>query len=120
MGLLAAVELYVAMDHEARRAQWHTTLDRWRADLASEAPELSVRLDEMNEAGQPIPRLLVSWEGGPTAGELIAALLAGSPALAVAGGAGERTVGLTPETLLDAEIGQVVPTLLAGQRKLAS
>ena len=112
VGLLAAVERYVHLDHDRRRRDWDRLLAEWSEGLAVVADRVSTARDERNEAGQPLPRLLVSWQDGPRAAELVASLLAGERPLAVAPVA-ERTIGLTPECVVGDEATQVVELLVA-------
>src|SRR5699024_6852144 len=84
-------------------------LSGWSDELADD-PVFTVTRDPRNEAGQPIPRLLVGWQDGPPATELVAAALAGDPSTAVVS-AGPYTIGITPETVADDEVGAVVPAI---------
>lgn len=101
VGLVAAVEHYLAVPEQDRALRWDRVLEQWERDLATLAGVRLVR-DPRNEAGQPLPRLLLSWDGGPAASEVVAGLLAGNQPVAVVV-AGHRTIGLTPETVTDAE-----------------
>ena len=110
-GLLVAVERYVGLDQEQRRLDWDRTLADWAAALTPFADRVETSRDEHNEAGQPLPRLLVSWQDGPDTVELVASLLSGERPLAVAP-AGERTIGLTPECVTGDEVDQVIELLV--------
>ncbi len=103
-GLLAAVERYVGLDHDQRRAGWDRTLADWAATLAT-VPGISTLRDELNEAGQPLPRLLVSWADGPPTAEIVDRLLAAGLAVAPAGA---QTIGMTPECMLPGEADPIV------------
>jgi D-glucosaminate-6-phosphate ammonia-lyase len=110
MGLLAAVEEYMRQDEDERLRGWHAVLERWRAGLAS-VPGIRVEHSATNEAGQPIPRLIVHLTGKQTAaGAVVDRLLAGEPAVAVAT-VSEASIGLTPDCLLDGEQDLVVPAV---------
>lgn len=100
MGLLAAVERYVGLDHAARARQFEGTVSYWIDRLAG-VPGITATREFPNEAGQPTPRLRISLDrqaGSPAATDLAARLLAGNPAIAVAQD-GEAAVLLTPDTL---------------------
>lgn len=105
MGLVAAVERYMSLDHEARAKQWERIVDEWRGPL-SLLPSVTAERDDLNEAGQPVPRLIIHWVGGPSAEELIAELADGDPRLAVAY-VGQRSIGLTPDTVADDEVAPI-------------
>lgn len=107
MGLLAAVERYVSLDHDARARRWDEILTTWQTGLAEVEGLEPVRV-ELNEAGQHVPRLLVSWQGGPEPADVIAGLAARNPSIAVVAAPG-RAIGLTPEIVTDDE----VPVVLA-------
>lgn len=117
VGLVAAVEEYLAMDVPARERRWDEALTGWTDELAA-AAEFTVTRDPLNEAGQPIPRLVVSWDGGPLASELVTEALAGEPSTAVVT-VRERSIGITPETVADDEVGVVVPAIRAAWQRLA-
>lgn len=71
-GLTTAVEIYVERDHAAEFESWGKTIDSWVKEFTS-IPNLKVLREELNEAGQPIPRVAIHF---PTdiALEVIAAL----------------------------------------------
>lgn len=100
MGLLAAVERYVGLDHAARIRQFEETVSYWIDRLAC-VPGVTATREFPNEAGQPLPRLRIALDrrpGSPGATGLVARLLAGDPAIAV-GQDGDAAVLLTPDTL---------------------
>jgi L-seryl-tRNA(Ser) seleniumtransferase len=100
MGLLAAVERYVALDHVARAAEFEATVAFWIDRLAC-VPGVTATRDFPNEAGQPVPRLRIALDGQRIetgAGDLAAELLTGDPGIAV-GREGEAALLLTPDTL---------------------
>jgi len=57
-GLLTAIELYLAKDHEGAWRQWSATVDEWVASLSG-STICSVFRDDINEAGQPVPRVAI-------------------------------------------------------------
>jgi L-seryl-tRNA(Ser) seleniumtransferase len=86
VGLVAAVELALERDDEALVAGWNATIARWQHVWSASAPlGVSVARDEINEAGEPIPRLIVRF--GPNASlvrdDFIARLRAGEPRIEV-------------------------------------
>ena len=100
MGLLAAVERYLQIDHEARAQFCEDCVMLWGAALDA-LDGVHAERDFPNEAGQPLPwcRVTVDRElMGATADDLVAAFLAHDPAIAVSPG-DERHFHLNPMTL---------------------
>lgn len=60
-GLLAAVDRFVNLDHAEMHAGWLRTVERWFARFQS-IPGVNLRVEMLNEAGQPVPRLYISKE----------------------------------------------------------
>src|SRR5258708_25492596 len=58
-GLVRAVELFLAQDHEAVAREWEQTVAGW-VDTLSKGPGLTAVRDFPNEAGEPIPPARVS------------------------------------------------------------
>lgn len=86
VGLLAAVERYVGLDHDSRIAAWESVVARWVAELSALDGVHATRVFP-NEAGQPTPRALVTLDPrvhGWTARALRDALWDGDPQIAVA------------------------------------
>lgn len=111
-GLLAAVERYLHLDHDARIAAWEATVALW-VDALDAVPGVRAARRFPNEAGQPHPRALVTLEpGGWTAPALRAALWEGNPRVAVAL-EGEDAISLSPDPLADGEADVVLRRLLA-------
>jgi L-seryl-tRNA(Ser) seleniumtransferase len=112
LGLLAAVECYLDLDHAARAQYCEETVQAWCVALNA-LPGLSAERSFPNEAGQPLPRCRVSLAAG-TAGltrdALVSALLAGDPAIAVAPD-GEHAIQLNPMTLAPGEEALVLSRL---------
>ena len=82
VGLLAAVELYLAKDHDAERAEWHAMLDRISAGLEG----LDTVVTELvpNNDFSHSPRLSVQWDEkklGLSLDEMIEELRAGRPSI---------------------------------------
>jgi uncharacterized pyridoxal phosphate-dependent enzyme len=84
-GLVAAVERYLRLDHDALAGRWEQTVASWLAELA-ELPGVVVRREPCNEAGQPVPRVHVAVDAlaaKADAATVVADLAAGDPAVAV-------------------------------------
>ncbi len=118
MGLLAAVRWYLAQDHAAVAARNDSTVAGWVASLGSLAG-VTVRRDLPGEAGQPVPRALVTLD--PSLGILSAAvqavLLTGDPAIDIAT-AGPYSLFLNPEWLEPGEETVVATQVAAAIRVL--
>ncbi len=100
MGLLAAVERYLLIDHEARAQYCEDCVTLWGAAINALDGVQAAR-DFPNEAGQPLAWCRVTVDGelmGATADDLVAAFLAHDPAIAVSPG-DERHFHLNPMTL---------------------
>ena len=104
VGLLKAVELYLQVDHEARRSQDEEVVMGWNSAL-NKIDGVRAERSFPNEAGQPLPRSLVTFDAaklGLTRDEIMARLLNEEPRVSVAA-AGEEGVYLNPMTLADRE-----------------
>lgn len=100
VGLLAAVELYLAQDHNARIARFEQIVAAW-VDALDDGDGVQARRQFPNEAGQPTPRAVLTLDParcGITGAELRRRLWEGDPRVAVAP-AGEQGISLTPDTL---------------------
>jgi uncharacterized pyridoxal phosphate-dependent enzyme len=99
IGLLAAVERYVAEDWQDRAGRYEETVERWIEHFAS-LPGLSASRDFPNEAGQPTPRCRVTFAGetGLSGAEAVRRLWEGDPHIAVSV-AGPDAISMTPELL---------------------
>lgn len=98
-GLVASVERYLALDHDELRSRWEETIEEWIRALEGASGVRAERL-ATNEAGQPVPRLRLTFGAGSPVGaqEFVERLWSGSPRVAVLAGApGE--VYVTPDTL---------------------
>jgi D-glucosaminate-6-phosphate ammonia-lyase len=113
LGLLAAVRRYLNLDHEAREewcervvADWNTALNRLTG--------VSACRDFPNEAGQPLPRSLVTIateDAGINCDGVIAKLAESNPVIAVAP-SGAQSFFLNPMTLAPGEEESVRKRLL--------
>jgi L-seryl-tRNA(Ser) seleniumtransferase len=86
IGLLAAIELYLSTDHEARRASWHAVVDAWLAAWQPIAPQgIAVSKKDLDEVGAPIPRVIIRFTPEATIDRdgFVAALRRGDPAIEV-------------------------------------
>ena len=104
MGLLAAIERYLKLDHQARDQYCETTVADWCATL-NKIDGLTAERAFPNEAGQPLARCLVTIDAvrcGISRDMVIERLLGGNPAISVAP-QGEHQLYLNPMTL---EIGE--------------
>jgi D-glucosaminate-6-phosphate ammonia-lyase len=78
MGLLAAVERYLELDHEARELQFEHRVTHWIEGL-SQLEGVRATRDFPNEAGQPVPRTLVTFSEGFQRDSIIQQLWDGEP-----------------------------------------
>jgi len=81
-GLLAAVERFVALDHDGLRRGWAQDVEFWAAGLDGLAG-VKATIEEINEAGQPVPRLHVAIERPERAAAVVRSFDDGNPRLAV-------------------------------------
>ncbi|HLJ57282.1 MAG TPA: aminotransferase class V-fold PLP-dependent enzyme [Chthonomonadaceae bacterium] len=117
VGLLAAVERYLRLDHQARTIWCEEVVSNWNSAL-SRLPGVSARRDFPNEAGQPLPRSLVTFEPGEcpvSRSEVIARLADGDPSIVVAT-AGPDSIFLNPMTLDPGEERIILDHLVAAVR----
>ncbi|MBI1257392.1 MAG: aminotransferase class V-fold PLP-dependent enzyme [Chloroflexi bacterium] len=85
MGLLAAVERYLTLDHDAREQVCESTVAMW-IDTLSAIPGISARRTFPNEAGQPLPRCLLTIDAaqlGMDAKAVQDQLASGDPSIVV-------------------------------------
>jgi len=59
-GIVTAVEQYVNLDHAAEFKGWEVIIDQWVNEL-SMIPKIKVIKEDLNEAGQPIPRVAIHF-----------------------------------------------------------
>lgn len=111
-GLVAALERYVALDHDAIAASWEATVESWRVSLAA-VHGVEARRLALNEAGQPVARLELTIDPnvvGMTARDVVDRLWLGDPRVAVLPGREDR-IFLTPDTLNAGEADTVLERL---------
>ncbi len=115
MGVLAAVEWSLAQDEAALLERYEAMVRFW-IDGLSALPGVCAERGYPSEAGQPHPRAIVRIgpECGTTRDDLVAALLAGDPPVAV-GVVGGDAIALNPQTV---EPGEEILVLEALRRAL--
>jgi L-seryl-tRNA(Ser) seleniumtransferase len=99
-GLVRAVELFLAADHEGQARRWEETVSAWDGELAG-MTGLRVERLPTNEAGQPIPRLRIVVDAsiaGFSADEVRGRLWNGDPRVLVLPD-GKDAFFVTPDTL---------------------
>jgi D-glucosaminate-6-phosphate ammonia-lyase len=99
IGLLTAVERYVAEDWRERAEHYEQTVARWIGHFNAQ-PGLSAERVFPNEAGQPTPRCRVIFDAGTgqTGADAAQILWDGDPRIAVAVD-GPQAISITPELL---------------------
>ena len=80
-GLTTAIEIYMNRDHEAELREWNRILDYWWGELKS-LTGLAITREDTNEAGQPVPRIQISFLDD-TALSVVEALREGTPSIEV-------------------------------------
>ena len=80
-GLTTAIEMYMACDHEAELAKWNKILDFWWDELQT-ISAIKLTRETTNEAGQPVPRIQISFEGS-SAMPIVESLRDGTPSIEV-------------------------------------
>ena len=104
LGLLAAVERYLALDHEARASQMEEVITGWCSEL-NRLDGVHAARSFPSEAQQPSARAHVDINAaavGRTRDEIVQGLLDGSPSVSVALGP-DSSLYLNPMTLEDGE-----------------
>ena len=104
LGLLAAIERYLALDHEARLSQAEEIVAGWCNEL-NQLNGVQAQRSFPSEAGQPMPRAQVHINAqrvGHSRDAIVQGLLNGNPAISVAIGPHD-TLYLNPMTLEDGE-----------------
>lgn len=113
LGLLAAVERYLALDHPGRLSQTEEIVSGWCNEL-NKLDGVSAHRSFPNEAGQPMPRAQVHFDAsavGRSRDEIVQGLLANEPAVSVASGP-DGSIYLNPMTLEDGEEETVLSRLV--------
>ena len=85
MGVLAAVERYLQMDHPAREQYCEDCVRMW-CDTLNPLPGIKAERDFPNEANQPLPWCLITVDPdllGRTANDMVTAFLESDPAISV-------------------------------------
>jgi L-seryl-tRNA(Ser) seleniumtransferase len=104
VGLLAAVERYLSLDHAAQKADWDRQVQLLQ-DRLTGLPGVSVQTAWPGEAGEFVPYGVIRLEPGKSRLDqkaLVAALWDGDPRIAV--GSGRWGVSVYPATLADGEM----------------
>ena len=103
IGLLVAVQRYVAEDWQDRALRYERTVERW-VEHFRDLPGMEASRVFPNEAGQPTPRCRVTFasETGLTGAEVARLLWEGNPRIAVAVD-GPEAISMTPELLQEGE-----------------
>ena len=99
IGLLKAVERYVSLDHDALWDEWSAVVDRW---LAAWEAAGNVRRDNVNEAGEPIPRIIMDLGSRDRRDGVVQSLRTGDPAIDVVFN-GETSIAFSPHLLQPGE-----------------
>jgi L-seryl-tRNA(Ser) seleniumtransferase len=99
VGLLAAVERYVAEDWQNRARRYEADVERWVVHFGH-VPGIEALRVFPNEAGQPTPRCRIAFsaESGLSGAEVARLLWEGNPRIAVAVD-GPDAISITPELL---------------------
>ena len=119
IGLLAAVERYVAEDWQDRARRYEETVERWIEHFRG-LPGVSASRDFPNEAGQPTPRCRVTFVGetGLSGAEAVRLLWEGDPRIAVSV-AGPDAISMTPELLEEGDESTLLDRIAALSRVAA-
>ena len=122
VGILAAVEWYLALDHGALAAHYEQTLDHFLSWGRGRA-DVTVTREPLGEAGQPIPRAHIALADRlrPRGAEILATLRAGPPRIDLLGApdglyVAPETLRPGEETLISARLGEVLDGLAASVR----
>jgi L-seryl-tRNA(Ser) seleniumtransferase len=117
VGLLAAVRRYVNLDHAARAQNCEQIVEDWNAAL-NRLPGVSACRDFPNEAGQPLPRSLVTIDterAGVNRDTVMKRLESGNPVIMVSAG-GADSLLLNPMTLEPGEEKIVLERLIEAMK----
>jgi len=108
-GLLTAVELYLNRDHQRDWQGWSEIVDGWVADLSGRT-SCAIWRDDVNEAGQPTPRVAIKLSSG-TALDVVAKLQALDPIVEVVHDS-RQMIWISPDSLQPGEAPLVIAALL--------
>lgn len=112
MGMLAAVEWYMSLDHAAIHAGWEAQVRRMVEGLQGLPGVIAERVP-LNEAGQPVPRAAVRFGPGCAlrTEQVVAALRSGNPVIEVLATELGDGIYLNPMTLKPGEEQLIVARL---------
>jgi L-seryl-tRNA(Ser) seleniumtransferase len=113
-GLVAAVERYLLLDHEAVHRGWGEAVDEWASALSA-LTGIGVQRLESNEAGQPVPRLEISLPSVDMASRVSGRLWDDDPRVAVL--RVHEKLFVSPDTLQEGESELVVERLVAALKE---
>ena len=105
VGLLAAVEWYLNLDHEALQQGYEDQVTYY-AEIFSGVKGVTVSRSFPSEAGQPMPRTEIQFDEehlGITRDQILAELAAGEPSIDIAG-SGSSGVLINGQTLMPGEV----------------
>ena len=111
IGLLMAVDRYVSLDHDALWQEWSGIVDSWMGAWTG----LNVTRSNVNEAGEPIPRVIMRFQSLEARDEAVAKLKSGETPIAVVLN-DPTSIAFSPHLLLDGQAEHVeskVPQMLA-------
>lgn len=108
-GLLTAIELYLNRDHQGDWLSWSQTVDSWIAQLSGHT-SCTIWRDDVNEAGQPTPRVAIRLSHG-TALDVVAKLQALDPIVEVVHDS-RHMMWISPDSLQPGEEPIVIAQLL--------
>lgn len=121
VGLVAALEAFVARDHNAEWEDWRKK-SQVVVDAIKDIPGIAVTIEKGNREGnieregpQAVVRFQRSWQG-PSVREIKEALLSGSPPIHVGHGLlgyADEEINIAPQTLQDGEENVVAERLRA-------
>jgi len=112
LGLLAALERYINLDHEARGKLFEDRVKFWNEGLQG-LEGVSATRDYPNEAGQPAPRTLVTFSDKFSKDAIIQQLWDGEPRIAVAPSENVNGILLNPMTVREGEPEVVLERLIS-------
>jgi L-seryl-tRNA(Ser) seleniumtransferase len=107
IGLLKAVERYVTLDHDALWQEWSDVVDKWMAAWSDCG---TVTRSNTNEAGEPIPRVIMRFPSLAARDEAVAGLFGGDPPIAVVLN-DPTSIAFSPHLLLPGEAEVVEQTV---------
>jgi L-seryl-tRNA(Ser) seleniumtransferase len=113
VGLVTALEMYAARDHEAELADWRRQA-QVIVDAVADVPGIAAALVE-NAVSHTVPHAVLSFTPrwiGSTSAELVAALRAGDPPIYVAGHV-QGQIGVNPHMLEPGEAELIAQRLSA-------